>query len=40
MAYNYTVKVNYKTCDERERRYIINKKLAGIINLAISAKPI
>lgn len=37
MAYNYTVKVNYKTLDKQARRYIVSKKLADIINLEVNA---
>lgn len=33
MAQNYTVHVNYKTRDEHERKYVVSKKLASIINL-------
>lgn len=40
MAHTYTVKVNYKTRDEQERRYVVSKKLAGIINLAVNARKI
>ncbi len=40
MAQTYTVKVNYKTRDEQERKYVVSKKLAGIINLAVNARKI
>lgn len=37
MVQNYTVRVNYKTRNEQERRCIVSKKLAGIINLSVNA---
>ncbi len=40
MAQNYTVRVNYKTRDEQERKYVVSKKLAGIINLAVNTRKI
>lgn len=40
MAQTYTVKVNYKTRDEQERKYVVSKKLAGIINLAVNARKV
>lgn len=40
MAWSYNVSVKYKTRDEQERRYVVNKKLAGIINLAVNARKI
>lgn len=40
MAQEYIVQVKYKTCDEQERRYVVSKKLADIINLAVNARKI
>ena len=40
MAQDYTVHVKYKTRDENERKYIVSKKLAGIINLEINTRKI
>lgn len=40
MAQSYNVSVRYKTHDEKERTYIVSKKLAGIINLAVNSKKI
>lgn len=40
MSQNYTVRVNYKTRNEQERKYVVSRKLAGIINLAVNARKI
>lgn len=36
----YKVHTNYKTQDEQERRYVVSKKLADIINLTVNARKI
>ena len=38
MAQNYNIRVNYKTRDEKERKYVVIKKLTSIINLALNSR--
>lgn len=38
MAQNYNIRVNYKTRDEKERKYVVSKKLTSIINLALNSR--
>lgn len=40
MAQSYNVSVKYKTRDEEERRYVVSKKLASVINLAVNSRKI
>ena len=40
MAQSYNVSVKYKTRDEQERRYVVSRKLAEIINREINTRKI
>ena len=33
----YNIRVNYRNRDENERRYVVSKKLADIINLDVGS---